>query len=143
MEQAVTDPKSMTVEAALCADLRKWANACEDTEDADTGAMAVFVPDCITGDFYDVLTASAERIATLAAEVEALRRDAERYRWLRDIEAAGWPAVRVPRPCPDGIRGCRTQHTAPKRGDALDAAIDRALLAEGRQTGGSDDRTKT
>jgi len=57
-----------------------------------------------------VLTERAE----LRAEVERLRADAERYRWLRDMNH--WPA-------------CFGSHSAPEpvRGSDLDAAIDAAL----------------
>ena len=50
----------------------------------------------------------------LRAEVERLRADAERYRWLRDMNH--WPA-------------CFGSHSAPEpvRGSDLDAAIDAAL----------------
>lgn len=43
--------------------LRKWARQCEDTEDAEDGTAAVFVPSCVSGDFYDVLTWAADQIA--------------------------------------------------------------------------------
>lgn len=47
---------------------------------------------------------------------EALRRDAERYRWLRD--GSNWPAVFASSDAPE-----------PLRGDELDAAIDAAMKA--------------
>ena len=59
---------------------------------------------------------SAPRIAELEAEVLALRMDAERYRWLRDLDH--WPAP-----------FSSSQEPEPVRGRDLDAAIDAAMLA--------------
>lgn len=55
------------------------------------------------------------------AEVEALRRDAERYRWLRQ-SVSDWDCVVSLRPWPDYSR---------KSGDELDAAVDAARWAAG------------
>jgi len=60
------------------------------------------------------------------------RRDAERYRWLRqDAAAAGWKPPRCPNPCPDGIATCTTRHTHEVTGAALDDAIDAAMREQG------------
>jgi hypothetical protein len=56
---------------------------------------------------------AAKLVASLRAEVAALREDAERYRVLRDGE--GWPAVFVSCDAPEPIRGA-----------GLDAAIEQA-----------------
>jgi hypothetical protein len=79
----------------------------------------------------EAIIAAVNFLRTHHAELEAAERDARRYRFLRDIDRDGWPAVRVPCPCPDNIKNCRTHHTAPKRGDALDAAIDATQEGEG------------
>lgn len=82
--------------------------------------------------YDDVTLYTEEQMHAYARQyAQQWRDDAERYRWLRDIDADGWPAVRVPCPCPDGIPypRCTVAHTTPMRGDALDAAIDAARAA--------------
>ena len=58
-----------------------------------------------------------------AAQVElaALRKDAERYRWLRDR------AVREAGPVPYCVIGTCPSDAVPEEGAALDAAIDAAM----------------
>ena len=66
------------------------------------------------------------------AHKKAMRRDAERYRWLRqDAAASGWKPPRCPNPCPDGIATCTTRHTHEVTGAALDDAIEAAMREQG------------
>jgi hypothetical protein len=69
--------------------------------------------------------AQAETIAELRAEVEALRTDAERYRWLREEEDTVSPYSQVLFKSGAGFSNVPD-------GDGLDAAIDAARGAEMR-----------
>lgn len=59
--------------------LERMARECEDTEDSETGEMAVFVPRVVSGFFYDDLIEAARLIrarkkrARRPADVEADR----------------------------------------------------------------------
>lgn len=68
----------------------------------------------------------ASTVAALKAEIEALRKDAERYRWLRDGEIVAdypYPVMRM--------GGSRVDDQT-IWADELDAAIDAAITARGK-----------
>lgn len=69
----------------------------------------------------------------LRAELEAVRADAERYRWLRRFNSGGlqrWAERNWPKPsliaCPDNRPGCLVAHYGPHQPEQVDAAIDAA-----------------
>ena len=82
------------------------------------------------GDYYDALLEHLldHRHTILAAlrEVEALRADAERYRWLRNFDSDWWKANIVSQ------LGSLGDVSARLHSDRLDAAIDTARAAEGK-----------
>lgn len=81
------------------------------------------------GEFVDWVWALKSELDQLKAEVEALRKDAERYRWLRKTES--WEDAMM------GIRDLwivsSREEVANTDGDFLDAAIDAAMSKEADQ----------
>ena len=75
-----------------------------------------------------------KQLAAAQRENEGLRKDAERYRWLRDDSASArieTPTVEVPDNESDGYGGSKFIF-----GEELDAAIDAALASHGKTAGG-------
>lgn len=68
-----------------------------------------------------LIVAAVNALPALCAEVEALRKDAERYRWLRS-----GPDRPCAQPCAYAFRPTDKEYPTPIGGDALDAAIDAA-----------------
>lgn len=100
--------------------LRKLRDCAEETDDAeivDDDPRCVFVP-MLPEDFDALLREAADAL-------EAARADAARYRWLRGLDGACDSAA-----CVNFNIGFDwiEQH-----GDELDAAIDAAMAAEGRE----------
>ena len=85
-----------------------------------------------TPEFVTMLRA----LCAQAKEANALREDAERYRWLRKIENQGAKG-----PTSEGlIVACDApasvpRYIAPLAGDSLDAALDAAIAREGGERG--------
>jgi hypothetical protein len=60
------------VVAALSARLREYATDCESSDDAETDIAGTFVPNVISGDFYDDLMAAAQALAQPPAAPDAV-----------------------------------------------------------------------
>lgn len=76
-------------------------------------------------------------VARLEAEVERLRKDAERYRWLRDSDGlpgpGGHPMADYPPSCVFGRFDTDRHVNRSITGKRLDAAIDAALAARSQE----------
>lgn len=81
---------------------------------------ALRLADCLQCEFagFEVADVAAAELRRLHAENEALRKDAQRYRWLRALDAGGIQVYYVPVDPHLSIFG-----------DELDAAIDAAIDA--------------
>lgn len=75
----------------------------------------------------DKLRISAEHLDDVLAEVEALKRDAERYRWLRNNSLGQWEHPIV---VSQTKRGMGMLYVGPLIGIELDKAIDAAMAKE-------------
>jgi len=63
---------------------------------------------------------SQDEITSLRAEIESLRKDAERYRWLRSCTS------KFHHVCPDSAQAVKLMQEEFLSGDSLDQAIDQA-----------------
>ena len=88
----------------------------------------------MSGNFEVLPVGTAARLAELEAEVERLRADAERYRWLLDKADYMRNPEGSPQVCMTDEWGniVSVQPTAYLRGETLDAVID-AALKEGQR----------
>ncbi|HLV16000.1 MAG TPA: hypothetical protein VKY70_00865 [Pseudomonas sp.] len=86
-------------------------------------------PDYMSASCQDVMRV-VDREMALRAEVEALRKDAERYRWLRKGESDDVAVVRGLGAMDYGMSAVAYTHSEEIDGDDLDAAIDAAMAAK-------------
>lgn len=77
----------------------------------------------------EALESQAQTIERLTRELDAARKDAERYRWLRDASMCQWefPFVTEQHRMPE-----KMVYIGPLTGHALDTAIDAAIAATGK-----------
>lgn len=107
---------------------RRRIGALTTLTDAQTARLQSYMNDgAKRAEAINTLASEREANAILTSEVERLRADAARYRWLRDVGDYMMP------PTPGVIRLDINDHIEHLSGDALDAAIDAAMGGEKRE----------
>jgi len=79
------------------------------------------------GVYYAAAPDMAAHIVKLQADNDALRKDAERYRWLRDVECFVWPSIKRVELDEASSVSLWIQPDVAMDSEGIDAAIDAAM----------------